>query len=483
MFKIRIFKRLVLILFGVTLSLILIEFSLRLVGYIYLSKQDLSNRKSLEGKLDYRILVLGESTTEMGGDSAWPKQLEKILNEKIPNKKFAVINKGKSGTNSYRILSEIEDNLNEYKPDMVITMMGLNDGAVPDLKVYDEALSVNIAKSPDKEDGPVLLKHLKVYKFVNLLRVLIQRELGKLDSMNKIVLPVFASENLEGNFELEERVLKDPGNDSLHVELGNLYMSKHRNEDAAREFLKALKINPDNYEAYVGMGDHYKNQIMDDRAEQIYRKAIEIEPQKPLGYSRLGVHLRDLSRYDGSEWAFKKMIDLGLEGAEPYRELAVTYRYWGKYEQAEKVLKDMLTIGPNNESNSKVAYYELENLYRQMGDENRANEVSGKVLGLNSALVSNYRKLKQIVLAHGIKLVAVQYPTRNVETLKNLVGANDVILVDNEKIFVDAIKKGKYEDYFIDRFGGDFGHGTPKGNYLLASNIANILLKEIFNQK
>jgi len=31
-------------------------------------------------------------------------------------------------------------------------------------------------------------------------------------------------------------------------------------------------------------------------------------------------------------------------------------------------------------------------------------------------------------------------------------------------------------------FGGDFGHCTPKGNRLLATNIADVILKEVFHK-
>jgi hypothetical protein len=56
-----------------------------------------------------------------------------------------------------------------------------------------------------------------------------------------------------------------------------------------------------------------------------------------------------------------------------------------------------------------------------------------------------------------------------------------IIFVYNERVFKEALMRGRYEDYFADRFAGDFGHGTPKGNRLLAENIANTILKECFN--
>lgn len=49
--------------------------------------------------------------------------------------------------------------------------------------------------------------------------------------------------------------------------------------------------------------------------------------------------------------------------------------------------------------------------------------------------------------------------------------------MDNEKIFKDALKHAKCEEFFIDNFVGDFGHATPKGNMLIAENVVNVILK------
>ena len=40
------------------------------------------------------------------------------------------------------------------------------------------------------------------------------------------------------------------------------------------------------------------------------------------------------------------------------------------------------------------------------------------------------------------------------------------------------MKNGKYEDYFVDRLWGTFGHATPLGNELIAENVANTLKEE-----
>jgi len=75
-------------------------------------------------------------------------------------------------------------------------------------------------------------------------------------------------------------------------------------------------------------------------------------------------------------------------------------------------------------------------------------------------------------------------PAEFLEQLKELLeGKTNIIFVDNEKVFKDALKKGKYQDYFIDSFAGDSGHCSIRGNRLLAENIANTIISEKFSKQ
>ncbi len=78
----------------------------------------------------------------------------------------------------------------------------------------------------------------------------------------------------------------------------------------------------------------------------------------------------------------------------------------------------------------------------------------------------------------------MQYPRRPLKPLTQIFDSNKgIIFVDNERVFKDAINKGAYEDYFYDRFAGDFGHCTTEGNRLLANNIAEALIREYFSKQ
>jgi len=92
----------------------------------------------------------------------------------------------------------------------------------------------------------------------------------------------------------------------------------------------------------------------------------------------------------------------------------------------------------------------------------------------------NFNKIKEIIDKKGIKLIMMQYPLRESNELEKVFKSKDgIIFVDNKKIFEAAIEKHYYEEYFVDRFGGDFGHCTKKGNKLIAENILNYIMNSV----
>ena len=161
------------------------------------------------------------------------------------------------------------------------------------------------------------------------------------------------------------------------------------------------------------------------------------------------------------------------------------YDKQGKYPEAAETLKRAIEYNPNDER----MYAAISSVYLEMGQTQLADEYDRKAkrAGLDYYLpitVNNYRKLKTILDGRGIKLVCVQYPMRSVKPLKKIFeGEQGVVFVDNEALFREAVKRHGHEEYFVDRVGGDFGHCTEKGNRLLAENIANTILKEVFNKQ
>ena len=371
--KTSFWQKIALVIFGVFLSLILLEAGLRLGGFVILSLQELKNRASLMQRGEYRILCLGESTTQ----GQYPPLLEETLNQRNIGIKFSVIDKGISAIKTWVIVFRLQSYIDTYHPNMVITMMGINDwGPHMPYEAVSGSKAINFLKS------------FRTYKLSRLLWLHIVTKL-KDSKLSNHTAPIKLPQAVtEKNNALESAKLK-----------------------------KAIELNPRNDRAYVELGRLYHNQGKLSEAEELFKKAIEANSKNDRLYGALEVLYRE-----------KGNMELAREYGKKARDLRLNY------------------YAPDT--------------------------------------TSNYYKLKEILYKKGITYVCVQYPMRNLEPLKKILQGNDkgIIFVDNEKIFRDAVAKDNYQNYFKDMFGGDFGHCTEKGNRLLARNIANVILKEVFGK-
>ncbi len=91
---------------------------------------------SPDGRPELRILCIGESTTAVAGDergtmlvprTAYPAQLERILNERQQDIRYTVLNNGIMGGTSGSSLELLDQTLPSLQPHVIIAMMGIKD--------------------------------------------------------------------------------------------------------------------------------------------------------------------------------------------------------------------------------------------------------------------------------------------------------------------------------------------------------------------
>jgi len=487
-----ILRKAALIFTGLVFTLVFLEMCLRAAGFVSNSLHEIKNRSSISQKDSYRIMCLGESTTA----KQYPSFLEEILNGRDIGIKFSVIDKGINGTNSSAILSLLEKNLKDYKPDMVIAMFGCNDKG--EIMYYK-----NI---PEANSG--LFRYLKIYK---LARIIYMHILNR---------KTFTAKNNAVEAKLIKEIKLSPKDGSAYAELGSFYKRQGMLPRGERFFEKLIKLNSGNALAYIELGVIYRLQGRPLEAAKILKKAIELNPAIGRSYNELGIVCRAGGKLPEAEQLLKKGIEIDPGDEQGYTELARIYRRQGRLPEAEQLLKKGIEIDPYY---NELAYGELVALYRMQGRLAEAEELLRKAIEINPKdkwnndkfsrglisihkeinttqpqeeypiktddkisliTVNNYYRLKETLDEKGIRLVCVQYPMRSIEPLKKVFdGMEGVIFVDNSEIFRTAVKRDGYKDYFIDMFGGDFGHCTPKGNGLLAGNIANSILVEAFAKK
>ena len=116
------------IVFGFLLTLVVLEFFLRLLGIGY----NLIHKAPVDTGADYRIYCVGESTTWGIGASdpvskGYPHQLEKMLNKKYPGMKIQCLFDQTIGQNTSEILLKLPQYIKRHKPQLIIFMIGTNN--------------------------------------------------------------------------------------------------------------------------------------------------------------------------------------------------------------------------------------------------------------------------------------------------------------------------------------------------------------------
>lgn len=515
-------QKVALILFGLLLGVVLLEIGLRIGGFIFLYFQERANIASLEEKGEYVILCLGESTTQAGGVTSYPRQLEKILNFQDIGIKFTVINKGISGTNTAHIVAGLKGNLEKYHPNMVITMMGINDGS--GTIAYEDTPSVT---------SKLFFESFRVYKLACLLQEHIAYMInewsptGKYDqsSASKDTLQpkipgAYSASQKSGGPVATDCLLEEPADifskgdqfllqgqleeagkcyDRLaarspdecyhsYIKLARLYHRKKDNSAKAEEYYKkAITLRPADDKAYATGGDGlislYREQNKWKEAERLARKVIKFNPNNFLTYSELGRCYERKGLIDKALEMYNKSFDLKPSHNQPFAKLTFFNNKLGRFQEVERICNKRISINPNDDK----AYAALAISYNRQGKKVLALEFFAKVDELrtsfyNRSTAQNYRKLLEILFENKIQPVCVQYPMRNINNLKKMIpDQEDILFVDNEQLFKAVLKQGNYEDYFVDQFAGDFGHCTPLGDYLLARNIAGTLVTSYFS--
>ncbi|MDP8216204.1 MAG: tetratricopeptide repeat protein [Candidatus Kaelpia imicola] len=441
------------IIFGVILSLFFLEILLYTGGFLITSIKEYKNKKAFLKKADYCVLCLGESTT----DRQWPVFLGEILNNQNTGVTFKIVDKGMTAVNTRLIAARLEEYLNIYNPDIVVTMMGINDGTA-------------IVENNRAASKPLFfLKQLKVYKLVDLLL--------------KYIRYTF---NFDGQINEEERlkgkIAQYPLSYNTYAELGYYYWRDGRSGDAERMLKKSIELGPKNDMAYAALSSCYLHEGRMEEGETVARKAIEINPMNKTGFVTLGWCLLNQGKHKEAEELLRESVDLPSCGAEAYFALGMCYINQKKYEEASKLFKQAIIDFPNNDrfySSLADCYYNLGQ--ERLSEEHKKQSYVVRRQTYNPVTYLNYNKLKIILAGKGVYFICVQYPMMNIESLKKMLRPNEgIIFVDNEMLFKNATEEEGYDEYFTDSFAGDFGHCTVKGNKLLAENIAKVILKELF---
>lgn len=429
--KISTKEKLCLLVLGLVLCLFTLEAGLRIGGYIFLFIQERRNASTLEQKGAYRIMCLGESTTALGGEDSYPSQLEDVLNQRGEGVRFSVINKGVPGTRTLNIALTLDENIEKYRPHMIITMMGANDGGdytISSAGLFATRIRFSITSFKTCKLAKLLWLHMAENEYIKNMMNGPFNSRGHKNTVDDLSVP--------HNIEREE----------AYISSGFLCIDRGEYEQAGAFFRRVMHMNPGNAAAYIGLGECFAQRGRYERAEEILTGYLENRPEDINVRAILSDLYCRQDKFAEAEKALQRNLDMAGDFFWLYDKMANCCEAAGKKEMAERYFRKARAI-------EKV-------------------QNSGKAWAYDTVI--------KTAKAKGIEIICAQYALCKAEDLKDILnGHEDVPIVDNKGIFEKALEEGGYEEYFTDRFGGHFGHCTRKGNRLLAENIAEAVLKLI----
>ncbi|MFA5088751.1 MAG: GDSL-type esterase/lipase family protein [Candidatus Omnitrophota bacterium] len=515
-----------LLLFGLLLTLFLLEVGLRAGGLFFNLVQERTNRVTLSSS-EFRVLCIGESTTILGGENSYPSQLEEMLNRRGLDLKFKVINKGLVSKTSKEILLQLEENLKKYRPDVVVAMLGINDqfsernvdglsyhlrNFLEKLRVYrlGTLLKAHLnARFKQLRPGAVPQKpssrekgrddgDLSEYEFVELDEAHnnpVTPEPEKIiEFLSKIEIRMSQLADYwrrtgadDDSWERKEMAELKIRQSWLVTRLGRYYRLK-KDYPEAEKYLKLSFLHyPKGYWSFLELGRLYRDQKLYLPAMENFKKSIEYHPTTKLGYMELGRCYNEIGEHQKAHEMFMNVFKLKPEDVWIYAEIAGWLKEHGYYQDAEQAYLEAMT---RNEGEYAL-YEQLAQTYRLQGKEKEARQILRKANRRGNAVrlyapstVRHYNQIVDMVRAEGIPLICMQYPLMGIEVLKNALWRHrDVLFVENKENFEKALQDFEYAKYFSDNFAADFGHCTREGNRLIAENLADVIINKIIAEQ
>ena len=147
-----------------------------------------------------------------------------------------------------------------------------------------------------------------------------------------------------------------------YTNLGYIYRSVGKIENAISLYRKAIEIIPDDPNAYYNLANTYYDIGETEQAIELYRKTIKIDSHYVNAYNNLGLIYNNIGKTNEAIDLFRRAIQINPRQAKTYYNLGLTYENIGNSEQAIELYRKAIEIDPH----FSEAYYNLGNLYNKI---------------------------------------------------------------------------------------------------------------------
>lgn len=414
-------KRVLFIILAIILLFAILEFSLRISGYIFL-RVAYPIKVSQINHNEFNILCLGDSFTQGFGASfgySYPEQLESLLHKKNSDIKIRVFKE--FNINSSTVLKNLPNNIMKYKPDLIIIMTGCNDRWSLENCTYFKLAKENLLTKTD-----ILLSNLSVYKLAKI-------SLRNLGTLLGVSTPWFNQELIDAKLEIKP------------------YTYTFKNPTAAEYFGQG--------ECYFYSGDY--NFAIDK-----FKLAEQYEPKNPSIHVRLAcIYLQVFYNWElGTKHALQALAygDSSMLGSV-FTLLYVENAKDGNYNiirEMENVIKDKYL---GEERAKALKFLKLLCLFGKEKEE------------IEKLISYNLDRIMAITKRYNTKVILMDYPNLVFQTRSILRKKADffkIPFIDNYALFSEKLKQASYKRE--DLFAKD-SHCNAAGYAFIAENIYKVL--------
>jgi tetratricopeptide (TPR) repeat protein len=413
---------------GLTAIILLVEISLRILGFGYSKDAYYDTRLLLDDK-QYTILCIGDSYTWGAGapkDMSYPRQLEDLLNLALDDKRIKVINRGKPAQNTTQLIDEIQYDINAIRPNLIILMTG--DANKWNFFGYQKYLKRKSLFSVLNDQ----IYRVRIFKLVKLLC-----------------------------FDIKTRSKSEIFIDNKIMKTTKIY--KHSNKNN-KSYYKGSVSRAKNYGiSYNDTGWAYKNQGEYDKALMCFKEGLKANPADSRNYSAIGWIYIDQGEYDKALKWLKAGIKMNPVDTNGYNGIGRIYKDQGKYREAIEFFKNSEKFNP-----------ELKDFIKMF---EAGENINVKIVDWVS---DDIEKIIKICKENQVTIMLQDYPEHAEfsDVFKNIALKHSIFFVDNYQIFREMWNRGfNRNDYFVTD-----GHCNSKGYAIMARNLYDkIIVESIFN--
>lgn len=198
------------------------------------------------------------------------------------------------------------------------------------------------------------------------------------------------NKNNEAIREFKKALAFDPENSNALTYLGKLYLAQNKTSEAIKTFTTLVRSQPLSVNAKVNLGNAYLQDKKYVESEKQFKEAARLDPLNPLADYTLGIQYLQTDRLAEAKTQFLKVQKVSPKDGNVYFSLGALYNKQGNYEDAAKNLEKALSL----KKNFPAANYELGVAYNGLG---RTDDAQNQLKILQNAKAPQADDLKYLL--------------------------------------------------------------------------------------